>query len=159
MRLESMHEPRPDSSNDGDSPESARNLARVLRAAVALRAGNPEAGLKALGPRGVQTPARLMFGASYIQPYQRFRRAELLLGAGELGPALRQFGTFSAQHVHHLIYLAPSHLRRARIHRSLSDRETASYHRERAHELWRHADSPLEARLDGASSQAGKSRP
>ncbi|HUF26156.1 MAG TPA: hypothetical protein VMM18_04150 [Gemmatimonadaceae bacterium] len=52
--------------------------------------------------------------------------------------------------MHDLIYLAPSHLRRAAIHERLGETERAAENYRRFIELWRDCDPGMRPALNGA---------
>lgn len=121
----------------------AGRLARIVRAHVAWRRGDPGRGLEILGGEDVETRSSLMYGVDYVQPFERYLRARLLEEAGRGGEALQWLSSFRHQHVHHLVYLAPSHLRRARILEARGEREAALRHYRAFLDLWRSPDPGL----------------
>lgn len=129
------------SALDTDLPASgdvplANDLGRIVRAHVTWKSGRPDSALRILGEETVRTRSSLMFGRDYVQPYERYLRARLLEAVGRTDEALRWYSSFQHQHVHHLVYLAPTHLRRARILEATDDSAQALPHYRSLLELW-----------------------
>ncbi|MBA2671730.1 MAG: hypothetical protein H0U67_15275, partial [Gemmatimonadetes bacterium] len=82
--------------------------------------------------------------------YGRWLRAELLRELGRDEEALRWYSTFPDPAVHDLMFVAPSHLRRAQIHERRGEREMASRHFDRFAEMWSHAEPEGAAVVAGA---------
>jgi serine/threonine protein kinase/tetratricopeptide (TPR) repeat protein len=118
----------------------AADLGRVLRGYLRQARGDPGGALAALGePRLEDTPA-FPLPFSYPQAYGRWLRAELLRELGREEEALRWYSTFPDPAVHDLMFVAPSHLRRAQIHQRRGERQLASEHLDRFREIWRNAE-------------------
>jgi tetratricopeptide (TPR) repeat protein len=79
---------------------------------------------------------------SYPFAHERWLRAELLHELGRDQEALRWYGTFPDRGAYDLIYLAPSHLRRAQIYEKAGNKTLARKHYERTLALWANAESP-----------------
>jgi DNA-binding SARP family transcriptional activator/Tfp pilus assembly protein PilF/TolB-like protein len=126
---------------DGDEADrrQARFLATLLRAQAEARAGRPDAALAVLGePRLVH---RVLPEHSMLERAQeRWLRAEMLSRLGRYEEALRWYATFPDPSGYDLVYLVPSLLRRAAIHRARGEPKPAAIHAERAARLRRHAE-------------------
>jgi tetratricopeptide (TPR) repeat protein len=130
----------------------AKDLGRVLRGYLLHAGGDFPGALAALGnPRLEDTPA-FPLPYSYPQAYGRWLRAELLRELGRDEEALRWFATFPDPALHDLMFVAPSHLRRAQIHERRGERELASRHYDRFAEWWSQAEP------DGAAEVASARR-
>jgi DNA-binding SARP family transcriptional activator/TolB-like protein len=132
---------------------------RLTRARVAAAAGQPAAGLRALGP--VRPPPLRTFESlvDHARPMERWVRAELLRETGRLAEALRWYGTFPDPIARDLPYLAPSHLRRAQIHDARGEHADAAFHYRRFVELWAAADPELQPEVARARARVGELRP
>ncbi len=117
----------------------ARDMARLLRAEMEWRRDRPRA---ALGILGTPRLDRIMLPElnSAERAHERWLRAELLHALGEYDEALRWYATFPDPQGYDLAYLAPSHLRRAEIHRRRGETALASAHLTRFRDLWRRAE-------------------
>jgi tetratricopeptide (TPR) repeat protein len=142
----------------------AERLGRIVRARVAWQRGDPARALELLGEEQVETRSSLMFGRDYVQPFERYLRGRILEAAGRPGDALPWYGSFRHQHVHHLVYLAPSQLRRAEILEAAEKPVEAAGHYRAFLELWDDPDPELaptrraaERRLERLASVAGGS--
>lgn len=133
------------SADDDRVAADHRRLARIVRAHVAWRRGRPGKGLELLGPARVETRSSLMYGADYVQPYERYLRGLLLADAGRAQEAERWFRTFADQHVPNLVYLAPAHLERARLADEAGETARAARHYRAALRLWEDPDPGLRA--------------
>lgn len=117
----------------------------MATAVVALRAiGQPQP------PPGRTYESLVTHG----RPYERWLRAELLAETGRGAEALRWYGTFPDPIARDLPYLAPSHLRRARIHDAAGEAEEAAWHYRRFVELWADADPELQPEVERALARA-----
>lgn len=81
---------------------------------------------------------------------ERFLMATLLEEVGRSDEALMWYGTFKDFGPHDRMYIAPSHLRRARIHEQLGNLEAAGDHYRAFIELWRDADPEFQPRVEEA---------
>jgi len=86
---------------------------------------------------------------------ERFLMAMLLENAGRTEEALMWYGTFEDSGPHDRMYIAPSHLRRARIHQRLGNLETADVHYRAFIELWRDADPEFQPLVEEARARLG----
>ncbi|MFQ5890355.1 MAG: hypothetical protein ACE5JR_09925 [Gemmatimonadota bacterium] len=127
------------------------NLARSVRAQVALAEGNPADAISLLESAQLTTWYNLAHASSFFsQTYERFALAELLREAGRFEEALRWYSTFEQHSAYDLVYLAPSHFRRAEIYEALGDVKRASDHYSRVIELWHDADGELQPWVEKA---------
>ncbi len=132
----------------------AHDWARGVRATAAWRSGDIEDALHEIG----QFEGRVWYQfatASVFQTlaYERYLRARLLEEAGQLDEALRWYGSFEATGQYDLIFLAPSHWRRAQIYDQLGVREAARGHYQRFLELWDDADPVFRPMVEEARQQ------
>jgi tetratricopeptide (TPR) repeat protein len=74
---------------------------------------------------------------------ERFRRAQALAAAGQDTAAIRWFSSFETSASDDVLYLAPSHLERARLYARLGQRAVAAEHYRRFIALWQHCDPAL----------------
>ncbi|MCZ6755316.1 MAG: hypothetical protein O7E49_08390, partial [Gemmatimonadetes bacterium] len=86
---------------------------------------------------------------------ERFLLATLLEETGRTEEALRWYGTFKGLGPHDRIYIAPSHLRRARIHERLGNLDTAAEHYRAFIELWQDADPEFQPLVVEARARLG----
>jgi DNA-binding SARP family transcriptional activator/tetratricopeptide (TPR) repeat protein len=121
----------------------AHRLARGVRAHVAWLAGRPGVALGELAEPGVWPDRRLPRPENYPKDDERFLYAELLRAAGRTEEALRWLATFPDPTGSDLVYLAPSHLRRAELYDALGRRAEAAAHYRRVVALWRDCDAEL----------------
>lgn len=131
-------------------PELGSGLARSIRAAVAWHDDDARAAHDQLrhAPLGAQyLKATIGFAA---QAYERFLIGESLAALGRRTDAIRWFATFPEPAAYDLIYLAPSHLRRAEIFDRLGDRAAAIRHYARFIELWLDCDPELRPMVEEA---------
>lgn len=118
----------------------ARSLARVLRAEERRLTGDAAGALAALGEPVAEPNGSLPDLLSYAKPHERWLRGELLAELGRTEEALRWFETFPDPGAYDLMYLAPSHRRRADLLATLGRTGEADRHRGLAERLWRDAD-------------------
>jgi TolB-like protein/Flp pilus assembly protein TadD len=74
---------------------------------------------------------------------ERFRRAQALAAAGQDTAAIRWFSSFDNSASDDVLYLAPSHLERARLYARLGQRALAAEQYRRFIALWQRCDPPL----------------
>ncbi len=86
---------------------------------------------------------------------ERFLLATLLDEAGRTDEALRWYGTFEDVGAHDRMYIAPSHLRRARIHERLGSLDDAAEHYRAFIGLWRDADPEFQPLVEEAQTRLG----
>jgi hypothetical protein len=79
----------------------------------------------------------------FARTRERFLRAEMLERTGRLREADDWYASVPHGAWMDYIYLAPTHLRRGRIHEQLGDRTIAAEHYRMAVELWRDHDPDL----------------
>lgn len=128
-----------------------RPLAEALRAEVAYRGGRRMEALQRLE----QAPLERWFGWATSTPIlsntqTRWLRAEVLREMGRLEEALGWYASFGEHAVHDLVFLAPSHQRRAEIHELLGQRAAAARHYAAVIDLWRHADPEFQPVVEEA---------
>jgi tetratricopeptide (TPR) repeat protein len=156
----------------GGSPEDramAGRLARGVRAYAVWLAGRPAEALQALPEPGVWPDRNLPRLENYPKDDERFLFAELLRAVGRPTEALQWYATFPDPTGSDLVYLAPSHLRRAELHDALGQRAEAAGHYRRFVALWRECDPALRptweravrrlAELEGARGRSSDATP
>ena len=141
----------------GGRPE-AKDLAldqgRSVRAAVDWHQGRAQEALRALEPTCMGALFELTIASPFFsQAYERFMRAELLHSIGRSRDALLWYGTFAEHSIYDLIYLAPSHFRRAEIYEQLGEQAEAVRHYRKFTDLWRDCDSELRSKIDHATAR------
>lgn len=122
---------------------TAGRLTRLIRAHVAWRRERPDRGLSLLGAGDVETRSAFMYGSELLQPFERYLHAVLLADAGRTEEALRWFGSFANQQIPNLVYLAPSHLHRARLLENAGRAGEARRHYRALLRLWSRTDPEL----------------
>jgi DNA-binding SARP family transcriptional activator/Flp pilus assembly protein TadD len=133
-----------------------------LLAEQARRSGKATDALQWLESLDMRVPyqfaGRSMF---FARSRERFLRAELLERAGRLREADDWYAAVPHGAWMDHIYLAPTHLRRGRIHEQLGDRAGAAEHYRQVAELWRDHDPELAGfyreALEGLRRTAGAS--
>jgi tetratricopeptide (TPR) repeat protein len=134
--------------------ELAGDLAQSIRAQVAIAEGEPEDAIHELEQATVQSWYQNMAASLfYAQAFERYTRAELLAAAGREEEALNWYSSFTASSSRELIYLAPSHLKRAEIYERLGDDALAAHHYETFIALWRDCDPELRPLVDYAAER------
>lgn len=138
-----------------ESPEKAPSLAEDLALGVEAYArwlnGQGETGLALL-----EAAARHSFYQNalvspiYSGALQRYLRAVLLEEEGREREAIRWYGSFEQISVYDLVFLAPSHLRRAEAFLSLDDVDQARTHYARFIDLWSGCDPELRPMVERA---------
>jgi serine/threonine protein kinase/tetratricopeptide (TPR) repeat protein len=139
-RIARLDEPYPSVEENRWGP----HLARQLRAEVAAAEGRPREALAVLGPPGPSPDSTMLRLAAYSEADARMLRARLLAELGREEEAVRWLSTFPDPAAHDLAYLAPSHLRRAEIHRARGEDRQARAHYARFLELWDEADPEVQ---------------
>ena len=86
---------------------------------------------------------------------ERFLLATLLEEAGRLDEALKWYGTFEDTGPHDRMYIAPSHLGRARIHERLGNLQAAGDHYRAFIALWQDADPEFQPQVQEARKRLG----
>lgn len=71
---------------------------------------------------------------------------------------MRWYASFESLSTYDLIFVAPSHLRRAEIYDRLGDDSRAAEHYARFVDLWRHADPDLRPMVDSAKQRLSRLR-
>jgi tetratricopeptide (TPR) repeat protein len=128
-----------------------RQYARVLESEIARLQGDPRRALAALGEPRLEPDGTLAEILSYPKAQERWLRAELLRELGRHQEALRIYGSFPDPAGYDLMYLAPSHLRRAEILEGMGQQREAAWHYARFVDLWKDADPALRPLLSRAA--------
>ena len=89
----------------------------------------------------------------YTYTAERWLRAELLQQLGRPEEARRWYGSIVQSSVYELIYLAPSHLERARLWERLGNRRRAASHYRRVVAVWKDCDAELRPAVDEAAAR------
>lgn len=140
----------------GHPPEAAalvRDLARTVRADVALRRGHPADALKLLGPVRGEVPPELLAVPFFSEEGSRYLRADALYQLGRDEEALRWFSHAFEGTPDELVYLAPGHLRQAELYERLGDRKQAVEHYSRFVQLWKGCDPELQPSVERAKAR------
>ena len=140
----------------GRPPEAAalvRDLARTVRADVALRRGHPADALKLLEPVRGEVPPELLALPFFSEEGSRYLRAEALYQLGRDEEALRWFTHAFEGTPNELAYLAPTHLRRAELYERLGERKQAVEHYSRFVQLWKGCDPELQPSVERAKAR------
>lgn len=142
-------------SGNSDVEPLARDLAHSVRARVAAVQGDAATALGWLDRSRGETRCMLIVLQSpfYTRTAERWLRAELLHRLGRNQEALRWYQSIAQASLFDLIYLAPSHLRRAEIHERLGDRKRAAEHYRRVIELWGGCDPILRPSVEEAAGR------
>jgi tetratricopeptide (TPR) repeat protein len=141
-------------SSPAEAASFSQDLAYGLRAHAARRRGDSREALRWLERAGMLRWYQLPINSPFFsQSYERFLRASLLDELGRYEEALRWYGSFEEISVYDLVFVAPSHLRRAEIYETLGERERAAFHYERFIELWSDADPELRTMVDDAAAR------
>ena len=146
-----------------DAPTEARmvirDLARTVRADVALQSGNPEAARQALDSVQGEVPLELVSVPLYAnvrefaQEHARHLRV-VLLSAGRMDrEALRWVESSFQGSPSEIVYLAPMHLERAEIYERLGELEKAVEHYRRFVALWENCDAALRPQVEKARAR------
>ncbi|CAN5771848.1 hypothetical protein BH23GEM9_BH23GEM9_22310 [soil metagenome] len=131
----------------------AAHYERLTRARLLAARGNALGALRTLGH-----PQRPPLGTfeSFVdhgRVYERWLRAELLHELGRPADALRWFATFPDPMGRDLVYLAPSHLRRAEIYDAAGNHDEAAVHYRRFIDLWSDADPGMQHEVEMARAR------
>jgi len=135
--------------SDGHPVSDARSAA--VRAVVLRRGGRSADALGVLR-EGWRTE---WFGWAVSSPggsqvYERYVRAELTIEAGQLEEALRWLASFEEHGLFDLVYLAPSHLKRAEVYERMGRTMEAARQYERFIALWKGCDPDLRPLVEDA---------
>jgi tetratricopeptide (TPR) repeat protein len=121
-----------------------QDMALALRARAAWMGGDAVTALDSLESATMDIAVHADASTLYGLGEMRWLRAELLSRLGREEEALRWYATLAERAFVHLIYLAPSHLRRAEIYERLGQPGKAAEHYARSLELWSDCDPELE---------------
>lgn len=133
----------PVSDAGAQARELARGLAESLRAHLAASRGQQREALRRFERARLHVAEGMLESPAGSQVADRWVRAELLRETGQDEQALAWYATIPEAGMHGLVYLAPSHLRRAQIHERRGERALAARHYARFVELWRDCDPEL----------------
>ncbi len=137
-----------------EAVELARDQACSVEAQLALHAGRRAEAIDALEAARLGGLFELTIASPFFsQAYERYLRAELLDAEERHQEALRWYGGFAEHSIYDLIFLAPSHLRRAEIYERLGEAERAAPHYRQFIELWRDCDPELRPQVEAAESR------
>jgi tetratricopeptide (TPR) repeat protein len=146
-----------------DGPAEARaairDLARTVRADVALQGGNVEQARQALEPVQGEVPLELVSVPLYAnvrefaQEHARHLRVIVLSANQKDREALRWIETSFQGAPSEFVYLAPMHLKQAEIYDRLGERESAVDHYRRFVVLWQNCDAALRPVLEMARAR------
>ena len=118
--------------------------------------GDEAASLEHLEAVALESWYSLMVASPFLSLYrERFLLAMVLESTGRTEEALMWYGTFKNAGPHDRVYIAPSHLRRARIHERLGNHEIAADHYRAFIELWRDADPEFQLMVEEAQARLG----
>jgi hypothetical protein len=124
-----------------------QDFVRTIRADIALRQGRPADALKLLEPVKGEVPPELLALPFFSEETPRYLRAEAFYQLGRNEEALRWFSHGFEGTPNELVYLAPTHLRRAELYERLGDRKQAVRHYSRFIQAWNHCDPELRPRV------------
>jgi DNA-binding SARP family transcriptional activator/TolB-like protein len=149
-------------SASGGTPDLeslAHDLTHGVRARLLAVRGDAAAALGGLERARMESrcPYIVMQSPFYTFTAERWLRAELLGRLERYQEALRWYESIVQASMYDLIYLAPSHLERARIHERLGDRQLAALHYRRVLAVWGGCDPELRPALDEASARLQRS--
>lgn len=118
--------------------------AAIVRAALAQSRGDHETML-AEAQRAFSTSwfGFALTNIEQARSMERFAYAEALRGAGQHRRAIDAYASFAEHAPHDLVFLGPSHLRRAELYERLGERERAAEQYARLVDLWRNCDPEL----------------
>jgi len=132
-----------------DAGSLALDLAQSIRAHVFAEQGRLEDALRALEAVPREVPfSRKHASWAFVQPQERFLRAELLSQLGRQEEALRWYQ--SGHYYPESVLAGPSHLRQAEIHDQLGRPEQAIEQYRRFVDLWRDADPEFRPLVESA---------
>jgi DNA-binding SARP family transcriptional activator/TolB-like protein len=142
-------------TGDPDVDALARDLALGVRARLAAARGDAQTALGFLERARMESPCTYIVMQSPFYTYiaERWLRAELLRQLERYEEALRWYESIVQASVYELIYLAPSHLERARIYERLGNRLRAASHYRRVVAVWKACDPGLRPMVDEAAAR------
>lgn len=144
--------------------DTAHDAAESIRAQLVQGAGRTAEATRALEEvQRLEARVGLIGGSPfYSQGLERYLYAGLLEKQGRLEDAIRWYGSFASNSIFDFVYLAPSHIRMARLFERLGRAQEATEHYRRALDLYGESDPefrPLrqEAEAGLARVTAGRS--
>jgi tetratricopeptide (TPR) repeat protein len=142
-------------TGDPDVEALARDLALGVRARLAAVRGDRAAALGFLERARMESRCTyiVMQSPFYTYTAERWLRAELLRQLERYEEALRWYDSIVQSSLYELIYLAPSHLERARIRERLGNRLHAASHYRRLIAVWKECDPELRPVVDEAAAR------
>jgi tetratricopeptide (TPR) repeat protein len=142
-----------------EAQTTIRDLARTVRADVALEGGNADEARQALDSIQGQVPLELVSvplyanAREFAQEHARHLRV-LVLSAGRMDrEALRWIESSFQGAPSEFVYLAPMHLEQAEIYERLGQLEQAADHYRRFVTLWQNCDVPLRPQVEQARAR------
>ena len=141
-----------------DAETVARDAAESLRARLLQLGQRKLAAASSLEEvQRLEASVGLIGGSPfYSQGFERYLHAGLLDSLGRTEDALRTYDSFRHNSIFDLVYLAPSHLRRAEICERLGRWEQATNHYRSALALWRESDPEFQRLLERAKDRVGR---
>ncbi|MFN0097035.1 MAG: BTAD domain-containing putative transcriptional regulator [Gemmatimonadaceae bacterium] len=134
--------------SEGASPPDLRVI-RTSQALTSLLRNDAAAALRALGPSPDSLlRAAVVDGFGFSNAYERWLRAEALEASGRRDEALAWYQTFESWSMNDMMWLAPSLLRRGRLHEMAGQRDSARVAYTRALDLWSGSDSRFAAEVN-----------
>jgi tetratricopeptide (TPR) repeat protein len=135
---------------------AAADWRRGVLASAALAAGDIDGALVQLEAVELESWYQLVVVSPFVaMSRERFLLATLLEEAGRTDEALMWYGSFEHSSPHDRMYVAPSHLRRGRIHQRLGNHEIAADHYRAFIDLWRDADPEFQSMVEEAQARLG----
>lgn len=132
----------------------------LIRAEAARATHDPNAALDEIVRFPLAADSTLpVYDSDHADAQMRWLRAELLDALGHDDEALRWYATFPDPAANDLMYVAPAHLHRARIHERRGERAEAARHYARAVEIWRDAEPELRPLIEEARRGVERSQP
>ena len=135
------------------------DLALGVRAEVARIRGDDEIALDLLMSRAHNVWYQYMVNSTFAsQARERFVEAQLLIEDDQESEALHELGLFVGYSLYDWIYVAPSHLERARALEAAGETDQSAKHYARFIELWEGADAEFLPELERAQERLAQIR-
>jgi tetratricopeptide (TPR) repeat protein len=128
--------------------------ARGIQAEITWRRGDRAGALRLLVDSQPPISLELQQTPEGSLVYARWSRAELLRELGQWDEALAWYESLAVTSPHEVMYLAPSHLRRAQILAQRGDSLSAAAHYRRFARLWERSDPGLAQMAQDAATRA-----